>query len=111
MSAGTRNLVSDDMRSVACTWRAVAAPKRQARTATRRSAVAQVTGPLPGTNEGTSRERERMGHLDATVVVKSNETGCVYEVGCGWLTGWLIQAASGSLGGRGRRVKRSGCWA
>jgi hypothetical protein len=43
------------------------------------------------------------------VVVKSNETGCVYGVGCGWSTGWLIQATLGSWGGRGRRVKRSGC--
>ena len=45
----------------------------------------------------------------APVLVKSNETGCVYRVGCGWSAGWLIQALSGSLGGRGRRVKRSGC--
>ncbi len=47
--------------------------------------------------------------LGLTVVVKSNETGCVYGVGCGWSTGWLIQATSGNWGGRGRRVKRSGC--
>jgi hypothetical protein len=43
------------------------------------------------------------------VVVKSNETGCVYGVGCGWSTGWLIQATLGNWGGRGWRVKRSGC--
>jgi len=53
-----------------------------------------------------------LGHAalsTAHVVVKSKETGCRYGVGCGWSTGWLIQAVSGSLGGRGRRVKRSGC--
>ena len=49
--------------------------------------------------------------VGVAVVVKSNETGCAYGVGCGWSTGWLIQATSGSLGGRGRRAKRSGCWA
>jgi hypothetical protein len=34
----------------------------------------------------------------AAVVVKSNETGCVYGVGCGWSTGWLIQATLGNWG-------------
>jgi hypothetical protein len=47
--------------------------------------------------------------LGSAVVVKSNETGCVYGVGCGWSTGWLIQATLGNWGGRGRRVNRSGC--
>ncbi|ONI93079.1 hypothetical protein ALI22I_00200, partial [Saccharothrix sp. ALI-22-I] len=42
----------------------------------------------------------------AAVVVKSSETGCVYGAGCGWSTGWLIQATSGSSGGWGRRAKR-----
>ncbi len=44
-----------------------------------------------------------------TVVVKSNETVGAYWTGCGWSTGWLIQATSGNTGGRGRRAKRSGC--
>ncbi|WP_158855015.1 hypothetical protein, partial [Saccharothrix deserti] len=43
----------------------------------------------------------------AAVVVKSSETGCVYGAGWGCSAGWLIQATSGSAGGRGRRAKRS----
>ncbi len=42
------------------------------------------------------------------VVVNSDETGCVYRIGCGCPMGWLIQAASGSRGGRGRCAKRCG---
>lgn len=42
-------------------------------------------------------------------VVKSSETGCAYRAACSCSTGWLIQATSGSWGGRGRRANRSGC--
>ena len=59
---------------------------------------------------GRNQSAARTAPSRVPVVVKSNETGCAYEVGCGWSTGWLIQATSGSLGGRGRRAKRSGCW-
>jgi hypothetical protein len=36
------------------------------------------------------------------VVVKSNETGRAYRVGCGWSVGWLIHATSTPGGRKGQ---------
>ncbi|ROP37091.1 hypothetical protein EDD40_2378 [Saccharothrix texasensis] len=65
--------------------------------------VAIHTGP-----RGAVQRVPDTGCWSSSVVVNSDETGCVYGVGCGCPTGWLIQAASGSRGGRGRCAKRCG---
>ncbi len=46
--------------------------------------------------------------LVRSVVVKSSETVGAYWLSSGWSTGWLIQAASGNFGARGRRANRCG---
>src|SRR5699024_6559306 len=58
---------------------------------------------------GVLADRRGGPRREVPVVVKSSETGAGYGVGCGWSAGWLIQAVSGSVGGWGRWVKRSGC--